>query len=187
MAPMIRPSRPGEEAALQDIERRAGERFREIGLADVADDDPPPAQALARYITDRRSWVAVDHAGTPVGYVLADEVDGCAHVAQVSVLPEAQGTGVGRALLARVEQWADQNGLTALTLTTFRDVPWNAPLYRHLGFSDLAEEDVGPGLMRIRDEEAAQGLDPAGRVCMRRELPPVEDPDRRSTGSERRP
>jgi hypothetical protein len=30
-------------------------------------------------------------------------------------------------------------GLTSLTLTTFRDVPWNAPFYAKLGFEYVAE------------------------------------------------
>ncbi len=66
--------------------------------------------------------------------------------------------------------WAADAGLSAITLTTFTDVPWNAPLYRHLGFVDLAEAEVGPELRAVREHEAAQGLDPTTRVCMRRTL-----------------
>jgi len=53
-------------------------------------------------------------------------------------------------------------------LTTFTDVPWNRPLYAHLGFRVLPEAAVGPGLRRIRDAETAAGLDPTERVVMRR-------------------
>lgn len=49
-------------------------------------------------------------------------------------------------------------------------MPWNAPLCRHLGFRSLAEHEFGPGLRAIRYEEAAHGLDPTKRVCMRSEL-----------------
>ncbi|MZD06511.1 GNAT family N-acetyltransferase, partial [Streptomyces sp. SID5785] len=55
-------------------------------------------------------------------------------------------------------------------LTTFRDVEWNAPYYARLGFRVLAEDEVTPGLARIRAAEAAHGLDRWPRVCMRREL-----------------
>jgi hypothetical protein len=55
-------------------------------------------------------------------------------------------------------------------LTTFSDVPWNAPLYRHLGFRVLDDDDIGPELRARRADEAARGLDPASRVCMRRDV-----------------
>lgn len=174
MAPVIRPSRPGDEPVLRYIERRAGERFREVGLPDVADDEPATVEVLAGYTAARRCWVAVDEIDTPVGYVLADVVDGCAHVEQVSGRPEHQGTGRGRALIGRVDAWAARAGLPAITLTTFRDVPWNAPLYRRLGFRDLDDDEVGPGLRRVRDHETAHGLDPAQRVCMRWQRRPAD-------------
>lgn len=155
---------------LREIERLAGERFREVGLPEVADDEPAAVETLARHARDGRSWVAVDHVDVPIGYLLVDVVDGCAHIEQVSVRPDHQGSGVGQALLERVRTWATDHGLPAVTLTTFTDVPWNAPLYRHLGFRALREDEIGPELRKVRDEETAHGLDPAKRVCMRAEL-----------------
>jgi GNAT superfamily N-acetyltransferase len=155
---------------MQDIERRAGQRFREVGLVAVADHDPPSVEELAGYVGHGRAWVAVDGRDAPVGYLLVDHVDGCAHVEQVSVDPAWQGAGVGRALLDQARRHAEAHRLPALTLTTFRDVPWNAPLYRHLGFRDLEEYELGRDLRALRDEESAHGLDPAQRTCMRLDL-----------------
>ena len=166
----IRPARPGDGPALQRIEVAAGERFRDLGMDDVADADPQSLDALAAYAAAGRSWVATGEGGEPVGYVVVDVVDGCAHVEQVTVHPGYQGRGIGRALLDRVASWAAGQGLPALTLTTFGDVPWNRPLYEHLGFRALADSEVGPGLRAVRAAEAAHGLDPATRVCMRREV-----------------
>ena len=166
----IRPARPDDGPALQDIERRAGERFRDIGMPEIADDDPPSLEVLDGYADAARSWVAAGADHLPVGYLLVDVVDGCAHVEQVSVDPDHQGAGIGRALLDHVRRWAASSGLAAVTLTTFRDVPWNAPLYRHLGFRDLDEDELGPELRERRDQEAEHGLDPTIRVCMRAEL-----------------
>lgn len=166
----IRAATPNDGAALREIERRAGERFREIGLDAVADDEPMSIEVLAAYADDGRSWVVVDGDGVPRGYLLVDIVDGAAHVEQVSVVPEWQGRGVGRALLDRAERWAVAAGRTALTLTTFSEVPWNRPLYEHLGFRVLAEHEIGPGLRRAREHEAAAGLDPSTRVAMRRDV-----------------
>jgi GNAT superfamily N-acetyltransferase len=166
----VRAARAGDGPALREIERLAGERFREVGLDSVADDEPPSLETLAAYADSGRAWVAVDGAGTPVGYVLVDDVDGCAHVEQVSVRPEHQGSGVGRRLLDRVRAWAVETGRRAITLTTFTDVPWNRPLYEHLGFRVLTEAELGPELRAVRATEAAHGLDPATRVCMRLDL-----------------
>jgi GNAT superfamily N-acetyltransferase len=137
-------------------------------MPEIAAAEPMAADELARYAADGRSWVALDPAGEVVGYVVVDVVDGNAHVEQLSVAPSHQGAGYGRALIDRVAAWAAAGGRPALTLTTFRDVPWNAPLYRHLGFRDLDEAEIGPGLAALREHEATLGLDPALRTCMRR-------------------
>jgi GNAT superfamily N-acetyltransferase len=163
----IRAARPEDADALRSIERLAGERFREIGLDSVADDEPDSIEVLTQYALDGRSWVAIDHAGSAIGYVLVDVVDGCAHIEQVSVRPDRQGEGVGRGLLERVRQWAIATERIAVTLTTFSDVPWNRPLYEHLGFCVLSDSEIGPELRAVRAAEALHGLDPATRVCMR--------------------
>ncbi len=98
-------------------------------------------------------------------------MDGALHVEQISVHPDAARRGVGRALLAYAADRARAEGLTALTLTTFADVPWNAPYYTRLGFRALTEPELTPGLRRIRAEESAHGLDRWPRVCMRAEVP----------------
>ena len=59
--------------------------------------------------------------------------------------------------------------LPAVTLTTFRDVPWNAPFYARLGFRVI--EALSPGLQAIRDHERDIGDDAFGsRVAMQIDL-----------------
>ena len=163
----IRASRPEDGSRLREIERLAGAAFRSIGMASVADSDPLPESVLGTYAMGGRSWVAVDQTDRPVGYVIVDVVDGNAHVEQISVVPEFQGQGVSRHLLERVRTWAVVTGRRGITLTTFADVPWNGPLYEHLGFVVLSENELGPGLQAVRQREADSGLDPATRICMR--------------------
>lgn len=165
---MIRTARPADAERLRAIERVAGERFYEVGMPDIAAAEPMVIQTLVAYAHAGHSWVAVDDEDRSVGYVVIDIIDGCAHVEQVSVDPEYQGRGLGRALLGEVEDWAAERGMTALTLTTFSQVPWNRPLYEHLGFVALDEADLSLGLRAVRDAETDHGLDPATRVCMRR-------------------
>lgn len=172
MPELVRAARDEDLPALREIERAAGERYREFGLDHVADDEPASIEVLAGYADGGRAWVAVGD-GDPVGYILVDEVDGAAHIEQVSVLPDHQGRGLGRVLVDRAAQWAKDRAMKALTLTTFGHIPWNCPLYEHLGFRVLADDELGPGLRAVRASEAAHGLDPALRVVMRRELDPV--------------
>ena len=163
----IRSARPDDGPALQEIERLAGVRFRDVGLPHIADAEPESIEALAEYAGAGRSWVAIDSGDQPIGYVIVDEVDGAAHIEQISVRPDHQGAGVGRGLVDRARAWAAEHGRPAITLTTFSDVPWNRPLYEHLGFTVLADHEIGPELRSLRAAEAGLGLDPALRVCMR--------------------
>ncbi|MFC9242613.1 GNAT family N-acetyltransferase [Streptomyces sp. NPDC057136] len=176
----IRPARRSELPLLQDIERAAGEPFRALGMSAVADDDPPPLGLLESYRRAGRSWVAAESltsaasatsaAEQPLGYLIADPVDDAAHIEQVSVAPTAARRGIGRALIDHLAHWAEAQDLRALTLTTFTEVPWNAPYYSRLGFRTLTENELTDGLRAIRSLETEHGLDRWPRVCMRREL-----------------
>ncbi|MFI7007551.1 GNAT family N-acetyltransferase [Streptomyces sp. NPDC050145] len=167
---IIRSAESADLPRLQDIEVAAGELFRPLGMTSVADDEPPALTELERLRRTGEAWVAAGDDGTPVAYLVAEEVDGALHIEQVTVHPEAARRGIGRALIERAAVRAGERGLPALTLTTFRDVPWNAPYYARLGFRVLAREELTGGLVRIRAAEAAHGLDRWPRVCMRRDV-----------------
>jgi hypothetical protein len=64
--------------------------------------------------------------------------------------------------------WTVAQGLPSITLTTFRDVPWNAPYYEKLGFHIVTP--LTAELEALLDEQAKWGLDPELRVVMRRQL-----------------
>jgi GNAT superfamily N-acetyltransferase len=166
----IRAVRPDELPVLQDIERAAGRCFRDIGMAEVAQDEPLPVDELARYHRAGLAWVVADDADVPVAYLIADRVDGNLHVEQVSVHPGSARRGLGRMLLEHLAARARSEGVPALTLTTFTQVPWNAPYYARCGFHLLDERTLTPGLREIRGHEAARGMDRWPRACMRRAL-----------------
>ncbi|CAL9639223.1 hypothetical protein SUDANB96_06325 [Streptomyces sp. enrichment culture] len=165
----IRPVRADDELpALQDIERAAGRSFRDIGMPEIADDAPLPVAELDRHRRDGLAWVAVDDADAPIAYLIACRVDGNLHVEQVSVHPDSARRGVGRSLLDHAAEHARAEGAHALTLTTFTEVPWNAPYYARCGFEPVPGSALTPGLRRIRAREAEHGLDRWPRCCMRR-------------------
>lgn len=144
--------------------------FRSLGMDRVADDDPGSLPELEPYAEDGRAFVAVDATDQPLAYLLVDVVDGAAHIEQVSVLPEHARQRIGEALIERAATWARERGLTALTLTTYVEVPWNGPYYRRLGFHYLAADEETHGLRSIRDRERLAGLDAWPRASMRRPL-----------------
>ncbi|MEV0948057.1 GNAT family N-acetyltransferase [Rhodococcus sp. NPDC049939] len=168
---MIRPAVRTDLPALQDIEIAAGAPFREIGMDAVADDPPFTLEELTEYLETGCVWVAVDAYDTPVAYALVALVDGGAHIEQVSVHPGHARQRLGALLLDEISIWAAARGLSALTLTTFAHVPWNAPYYERLGFRPLRETDMTPGLFRIREAEAQHGLAAWPRVTMARPVP----------------
>jgi GNAT superfamily N-acetyltransferase len=167
---VIRLARPEDLPALIDVEREAGALFRDVDMAAIADDDPGSVAELAVFQTAGRAWVSVDAADRPVAYLVAEVVDGCAHIEQVSVRPSHARRGLGSALIDALAAWAGSRGLPALTLTTFAAVPWNAPYYERLRFRVVPDTEIGDGLRAIRRAEAARGLDAWPRVAMIRPL-----------------
>ncbi|MDX1648989.1 MAG: GNAT family N-acetyltransferase [Myxococcota bacterium] len=171
----IRPARPDELVRLQAIEEAAGALFATVGMPEVDAAEPVPLGRLEDARQEGRLWVAADAADRPVGFALVETVDGEPHLKEVDVHPDHGRRGVGRRLVEHVLARARAEGAAGVTLTTYRDVAWNAPFYRRLGFRELPEPALGPGLARIRRLERERGLDAAGpRVAMRRTLDPAD-------------
>lgn len=99
--------------------------------------------------------------------MVAETLGASLFIAELSLYLEWQGKGIGRRLMGYVAGQAREKGYTSLTLTTFRDVPWNAPLYARLGFEMLADETLPAMLRQKREEEAAHGLAFESRCAMR--------------------
>jgi ribosomal protein S18 acetylase RimI-like enzyme len=133
----------------------------------VADDAQSDLAAL------RRSQAAdgllvVDFDGLAVGFLQFMPLDGAAYIAELDVLPNHAGHGLGAQLIDAAAVRAMARGLNALTLTTFRAIPWNAPYYKRLGFCEM--QTLSPGLAVIRDKHRAKGLTDSDRVFMSRPL-----------------
>jgi GNAT superfamily N-acetyltransferase len=150
------------------IERDAGRPFVSVGMPEIAAEDPRSVAELEPFVACGRAWVAVDELDRPVAYLLSEEIDGCAHINQVSVAPEHARRGLGAGLIERLAADAAANDRPALTLTTFRDVPWNAPYYARLGFVALEATEYGPELRALIERENRQLPGAAPRIAMRR-------------------
>jgi ribosomal protein S18 acetylase RimI-like enzyme len=166
---VVRPARVDDVAAMQAAQVLAAERFRDVDdprIARCADNPPYVAEMLARAAVEHRAWVAVDDLGAIVGFSLAWLVDGEGHLDELAVTPEHGRRGLGRALVDEVVSWTAAQGLPSVTLTTFRDVPWNGPYYEKLGFHVVTTPS--PALLAVLEMGATWGLEPSLRVVMRR-------------------
>ena len=91
--------------------------------------------------------------GERAGFLVAEIADGRAHLSEVSVRRAAQGLGIGRALVATFLDWARAEGFAEATLTTFRDLHFNAPFYATLGFREVLDLTNRPQLTTLRRNE----------------------------------
>lgn len=118
----------------------------------------PPGASRAELLSSWKLLVA----GKPcIGFARLEKVDGSAHLEQLAVLPAHSGRGIGRALVEASKNAARQVGFSQMTLSTFADVPFNAPFYATCGFEPVQKPT--PGLEIIRRHETALGLDRIGR------------------------
>lgn len=157
-------------SAVAGIERDADRRFTELGIDDFAADEPAVSTDLVDAVAAGRLVVAADDADRLVAFAWWSELDGQAHLEQVSVVVEAAGKRIGRRLIDWVATQARVSGFESMTLTTFADVAWNAPLYRNYGFASLEADELGPELAARCAHERDIGLAVLPRVAMRRTI-----------------
>jgi GNAT superfamily N-acetyltransferase len=170
MASEVRPMTAADIETVRAIGIAAGERFGSIDdprIAACADDPPFSAEELTTFIAEQRAFVATD-GDEVVGFLVLEQLADAAHIEEVAVSPEHERRGHGTALLDTANEWARALHLAALTLTTFRDVPWNRPYYERRGFTVLDDADLTPELRARRAEEHALGLLAELRVVMRK-------------------
>ncbi|MGH0028944.1 MAG: GNAT family N-acetyltransferase [Myxococcota bacterium] len=161
-------ARPEHVACLPAIERAAGSRFREVEFLDddVGEGDETSLEEFHEAQRAGQLWVALCDDAV-VGFALAHRHGDRAHLEEVDVHPDHGRRGLGARLVRAVCDWARGAGFAELTLTTFREVPWNAPFYRGQGFEEIPDAELPTELREIVEEEALRGLDPERRVVMR--------------------
>ena len=154
---------------MQAVELDAARRYS--GLAGYEFCAALPARDVEEHMAVQRdgaALIAVLPAGI-VGFLLLLPVDRGTHILEAAVAMEHQRYGIGRSLFERAEQWAGSHS-REITLTTYRDVPWNAPLYGRMGYQAFTVDGTRPQLQALIAEEAASGFARQARVAMRKSL-----------------
>ena len=166
--PRIRPALRPELPAIRDIEREAAQRFLGTPEAWIAGDPPAPESLLGERLEEGGLWVACLDGERPVAALRFRPLGDSLYIEQIDVLPAFGGMRLGAALLDRADDLAREAGCAALVLSTFRDIPWNAPWYARIGFEVI--DVLPPELETLRSEHLARGLDESRRVFMRRSV-----------------
>lgn len=173
----IRRARWPDAVYLPAIERSAAARFRcDPELAWLADAEVIDAAQHRRNIEQQAVWVAVGSDGWVRGFITAECCGTALHVWEVSVDSAFQGQGIGTALLQAVVAHARQQGCRSLTLSTFRQLPWNEPFYWRFGFVTLPDAGLDSRLREVLAEEVRHGLPGARRCAMRLVLDDADSP-----------
>jgi GNAT superfamily N-acetyltransferase len=170
----IRLALPQDVAGLPEVERLAGLLFKtypdDLGIPEEMYEQSNSVEALAAAQRAGRLWVATASGGEAVGFALVLDLEGYAHLDELDVLPAHGGQGVGSALLATVCAWAKDMGYPAVTLRTFRDVPWNARFYQSRGFHIVESAAVSAAHLGLEALESQRGLRTDNRVTMAYEI-----------------
>ena len=135
------------------------------GLEWIADDHNMDSDTHAELARGGTSWVAVDSADLPVGFIACERRGDVLHICEFAVQEALHGDGVGHALLDHAVDFARSLKLAAVTLTTFRDLAWNQPYYTRRGFVTVTPVGDQP-LARTLRGEAKHGLPPERRCAM---------------------
>lgn len=149
---------------LPAIERAAGQLFSgDPDLTNIDFDDVWTAAEHRKFIRQGHCLVAA--AGKLiVGFLTSQPFRRELHIWEMSVHPDFQQCGIGAGLLRACIIDAKNSGFSAVTLTTFRDVPWNRPFYENVGFTVVEDMAAHPRLADEISEEANNGL-PRDRRC----------------------
>ena len=157
----VRRARADELTQLPALEAAADTMFADLGIGPLPAPGSPEDYAAA--------LVVLVVGDPPAGLCRIDAVGTGAHLEQLAVHPDHGRHGLGRALLRGGCAWAADEGYDALTLATYRDVPWNGPFYASEGFVEVGPVDAWLVAHGRPPEEPVMGRF-GMRVLMRRPL-----------------
>jgi len=154
------------------IEKSAAIAFKSIPrLAWLADENGMTIEMHKLAVIQGTSWLAVNiKSNTPVGFLSADIIGDDLFIVEMSVGALFQRQGIATNLLKIACESAKSLNLAYATLTTFKDVPWNAPYYAKFGFTNLGPNDMPQYLNEKLEAEDETGLIRDERCAMRKVL-----------------
>lgn len=176
----IRPYEAGDLGALHALARRADGLFAAHGYRQIAEAPETPLAEFRAFLESDpclvATWSGPDEPsggrGCAVGFAVAGPLAGVFYLRELAADPDFGRRGAGSALLEAVADLARAKGFDSLALSTFRDVPFNAPFYARRGFAELDPAAAPAALCERFLSEVPAGVDPARRILMLRRLRP---------------
>ncbi|MCD5975597.1 GNAT family N-acetyltransferase [Pseudomonas quasicaspiana] len=133
------------------ISAEARLRYRTFpSLAHIAE---APALAPLRFEACRVVLALDSNSHKIMGFAAMRPLDGLLYLDNISVRPSASGMGIGANLLSAAIEHAESLGVRAVSLTTFREPPWNGPWFRKHGFLTMPGAYIGEGLKQVMDRQ----------------------------------
>ncbi len=160
----LRLARADDADAMHAVEDDAASLLREEpSLAGIPLPPSTSAESYRSTIAKGNCLVAL-RGEQVVGFAAAGRVGRELHLHELSVARAQQGQGIGATLLRALEIDARNCGCRAITLNTYRDIPWNGPFYARMGYVELSDFAGRPHLAQSHEAAIAMGL-PAERRC----------------------
>ncbi|MEZ6001994.1 GNAT family N-acetyltransferase [Hyphomonas sp.] len=166
----IAPALLDDIARLIEVDLAAGQLFAPTGLlSDEALQDHVPETVMVQAVEAGDLLKICNGGDLPAGFALVSHRGGTLYLDQISVHPDHGRRGLGGELVRHVLQVAKQRRLKQVTLSTFRDVPWNAPFYGKLGFREIPRKDMADWMLDL-EKIQAESLDVSRRCFMVRKI-----------------
>lgn len=167
----VRLASPQDILHLEGIERSAATAFSIY--PEYSPDWPTvPQEKLQAMAKDKKLWVAVSEENKPIGFAGCRDMDNILYVHEISVSADCQKQGIGRKLMDTILSFASLEQYDGVGLTTSRDVPWNMPFYKTLGFSEMTDQIEQPMLWEQLQHEIKDGANPRTRCTMLKRFRP---------------
>jgi GNAT superfamily N-acetyltransferase len=168
----IRPALPSELPILNAIDDDASTLYAAYGIPlELPAGHVFLREELARWLRSAElgcAFLAVDAAGTALGFAAVGAADGAPYLEQLAVRVSAMRRGIGGRLLERAADCARAAGATGIWLTTYGHLPFNRPYYLRHGYEVVPEAACGPDIRHHLDQQRRCLPEPTQRVAMRR-------------------
>ncbi len=164
----IRSACAGDLKFLEEVELAAARMFPTDVIPEHVRNQALSLETLESAQKEGRLFIAVDKEEKPAGFIAVRRNVDEAYIIELDVHPDHQRKALGRALIGKAVEWSISQKCSALTLTTFSSIPWNAPYYERLGFKRLEDDEISDALIKQLAYEKKRGLN--DRVAMRKTL-----------------
>ena len=167
---------------LQAVERSAAQLFAGSPYPELVHFAPISSLAYAGFLAEGAPlFVAERKAEGPgdqgsgfthpmAGFALCRALPSGLHLQELSVHGSFQRQGLGQMLLDHVINHARSQRYPLVSLTTYRDIPWNGPFYEQAGFEILPPDEGPLELKAILEAEIVNGASPQARCIMVHDL-----------------